>query len=177
MIINILIFTVLAIAMILSLIASVWMLVEAFRVHIFWGLALIFFPVLGIVFLILHWEAVKKPFFLNLLATLILMILFVVSWQRNSAASPLEVPAVEQSSSFSLSGTIEEFKQAAVERKARAEIANRGFQGRRLDDVERELGIPQGKIMYDGLVEYKYTDRGLTLISTNGVTVTDEIRQ
>lgn len=175
MIMQILILVLLALAGIASLVGGIWFLIAAFRVHILWGLALLVFPVLSFVFLLLHWEDVKKPFFLNLCSISLLLLVFFLSWNLGGDAAATETPA--ELPAFSLTEKITEIKQNAERRKAREAIAARGFLGRTLEDVEQELGPPHGKITRDNLVEYQYIDRGLTLISSNGVTVTDEIRR
>ncbi|MDD2237220.1 MAG: hypothetical protein PHG65_08460 [Kiritimatiellae bacterium] len=175
MILQILIFILLAVAVLGSTVAGIWFLIEAFRVHILWGLALLVFPVLGAVFLFLHWDDVRKPFLLNMIAVSLFLAAFALTlYGGNSAENAQSGP---ETPSFSISEKIAEIKQASVERKAREAIATRGFMGRTLDDVEQELGPPQARMTRDNLVEYQYTDRGLTLISSNGITVTDEIRR
>ena len=41
-------------------------LVAAFRKSLLWGLAVLFLPVVPLVFLIIEWERAKRPFFLEL---------------------------------------------------------------------------------------------------------------
>ena len=177
MIISILVYVLLAVAVVVSTIAGIWLLIEAFRVHVLWGLALIFFPILGIVFVIMHWDTARKPFLLNLLSLLIFLAAFLPALFRNIPAAASDSPAAPAAESLSPAKIIADVKQAATDRKARAEIAARGFLGKSLADVELEFGPPQGKLTADGVTEYRYTSRGLILISTNGLTVTDEIRQ
>ncbi len=176
MIMQILVFILMAVAVSASAVAGIWFLIEAFRVHILWGLALLVFPVLGAVFLFLHWDEVKKPFLLNMIAVSLFLAAFALTLY-GGGNSPENGEGTTGMPSFSLSEKITEIKQASTERKAREAIASRGFMGRTLADVEQELGPPQARMTRDSLTEYQYTDRGLTLISSNGKTVTDEIRK
>ncbi|MCM8537077.1 MAG: hypothetical protein NE334_14150 [Lentisphaeraceae bacterium] len=48
--------------------AGLWMLFEAFKESILWGLACLFLPFAGLLFLVLHWQVAKAPFLLGLLA-------------------------------------------------------------------------------------------------------------
>jgi hypothetical protein len=65
---------VLAIAgLITALIGWIWFLVAAFRESILWGLACLFLPIVSLIFLILHWNEAKRPFFVQLLAMALLI--------------------------------------------------------------------------------------------------------
>ncbi|WP_339137893.1 MAG: excalibur calcium-binding domain-containing protein [Candidatus Electrothrix sp. GW3-4] len=46
----------------LVLIGSLWFIIAAFRVHIFWGLGCLLLPLVPLFFLFLHWRAAAKPF-------------------------------------------------------------------------------------------------------------------
>jgi len=51
----------------LSLAGSVWFLVAAFKESVFWGIALLLFPLTSLFFLIIHWREAGKPFALSCL--------------------------------------------------------------------------------------------------------------
>ena len=53
---------------IIALVYSVLFLVEAFKVHVGWGLGCIFVPFVSLIFLIMHWDVAKRPFLRSLLA-------------------------------------------------------------------------------------------------------------
>ncbi len=53
-----------------SVIASIWLLIEAFGQGILWGLGIIFLPFVAFIFLIVHWDNAKRPFFLQLMSAL-----------------------------------------------------------------------------------------------------------
>ena len=46
--------------------SSVWFLVGAFRVGIWWGLGCFFLAPVNLVFIIMHWRVAKRPFLINL---------------------------------------------------------------------------------------------------------------
>ncbi len=50
---------------ILMIIGGVWLLVEAFKESILWGLGSIFIPFVGLVFAIMHWSECKVPFLIH----------------------------------------------------------------------------------------------------------------
>jgi hypothetical protein len=50
----------------LMLIGALLFILEAFREGILWGLAVIFLPVVPLIFLIVHWGRAKGPFFIQL---------------------------------------------------------------------------------------------------------------
>lgn len=58
-------------------VASIWLLVEAFKVHILWGLGSIFVPFVSIVFVVMHWGKAKKPFLISLAAGVVMAIAMV----------------------------------------------------------------------------------------------------
>ena len=55
------------IGLIIFVIGGLWLLVVTFQTSIIWGIASIIFPVLTIVFLVMHWDKGKKPFFYQLI--------------------------------------------------------------------------------------------------------------
>jgi len=55
-------------------VAGIWLLVEAFKVSVLWGLGSIFIPFVSLIFVILHWGQAKKPFLISVGATVVMMI-------------------------------------------------------------------------------------------------------
>lgn len=51
----------------ISVVCGIWLLVIAFTTHILWGLAYLFVPFAGLVFVIMHWSKAAKPFLINML--------------------------------------------------------------------------------------------------------------
>ena len=50
----------------LMLVGSVFFIIAAFRESILWGLAVMFLPIVPLIFLIVHWHRAKGPFFIQL---------------------------------------------------------------------------------------------------------------
>jgi hypothetical protein len=50
----------------LLLLGGLFFIVAAFRESILWGLAVLFLPVVPLIFLVLHWQRAKGPFFIQL---------------------------------------------------------------------------------------------------------------
>lgn len=169
-------------ALILCAIASIWFLVVAFKENVLWGLAILFLPIAGLIFLIIYWEDVRLPFLLNLIGCILMaMAIFgglsmtpreLLAGSTTSANQP-EAP---KEPSFSFTELKEKMTKKSREKEFKKKTANRGYTGRPLAEVERELGPPQGKISKtDGSTYYYYSN--LELISSNGITVTDEIHR
>ncbi|MCK5834976.1 MAG: hypothetical protein KAG98_04525 [Lentisphaeria bacterium] len=56
------------VGLLIAIVYSILFLVEAFKVHVGWGLGCMFLPIVPLVFLILHWDVAKRPFLRSLLA-------------------------------------------------------------------------------------------------------------
>ena len=174
MILTILAITILAIAALFSLIAGIWFLVVAFKEHILWGLAVIFLPLAALIFLIMHWEEAKRPFLLNLLS-IILIILGAVTFSKTQVAAP---GATNSSSTteFSIHTLTEKINMPSFEKTENRDPPARGYIGMSLTEIQQHLGPPNGILQKDnGTTTYLYDD--LTLLSTNGTTITDEIHK
>ncbi len=52
---------------------GIWFIVETFRSGILWGLACLFIPFVGLIWLITHWENGKAPFGTYLLGFLLML--------------------------------------------------------------------------------------------------------
>lgn len=63
---------------IISVIGGIWFLVVAFRQTVWWGLGSIFIPFVALIFLIMHWSDAKKPFFVSLLGTVIMVVIAIL---------------------------------------------------------------------------------------------------
>lgn len=68
----VLILVLLAIGALLSFVANIWLLVQAFRVSLLWGLAYLFLPFAGLVFLVVHWQEARRPFLVGLAGMLVM---------------------------------------------------------------------------------------------------------
>jgi hypothetical protein len=47
---------------VVSIVAGIWLLVIAFKTSILWGLGSLIVPLVGLIFVFMHWEAAKYPF-------------------------------------------------------------------------------------------------------------------
>ncbi len=52
----------------IALVYGIILLVKAFQVSIWWGLAYLLIPFAALVFIVVHWEVAKKPFLMSLLS-------------------------------------------------------------------------------------------------------------
>lgn len=50
----------------LLLLGGLFFIIAAFRESILWGLAVLFLPIVPLIFLVLHWQRAKGPFFIQL---------------------------------------------------------------------------------------------------------------
>ncbi len=60
---------VVVVTLLVLVVASIWLLVQAFAEHFLWGLAVLFIPMAYVVFAALNWEKSGRPFLLGLAAT------------------------------------------------------------------------------------------------------------
>ncbi len=170
-------------AFILSMVASIWFIVSAFRAHVLWGVAVLLFPIAGFAFLVTHWEDVRLPFLMNLLALgLFVAALFALPSASGKETSSTEGTTVqhsatsEEDSFFPFNKLKNLMGKESLKATVKATDGQRGYTGRTLKDVKEELGDPQGVIAKtDGDTRYYYPN--LELISTNGLTVTGEIHR
>jgi hypothetical protein len=62
--------------------AYVWMVIAAFRVDLPWGLLVVFVPIImPLMFLLVHWEAARKPFFCGLAGLVALVPAVAMNWE------------------------------------------------------------------------------------------------
>ncbi|MFA5508165.1 MAG: hypothetical protein WC423_22265 [Vulcanimicrobiota bacterium] len=47
-------------------VGGLWILIEAFKTSILWGLGSLFIPFVSLIWLVLHWDRGGKPFFIQL---------------------------------------------------------------------------------------------------------------
>lgn len=51
---------------ILMVIGGIWLVIEAFRESVLWGLGVLLIPIVGLIFVVLHWDVAGKPFLIQL---------------------------------------------------------------------------------------------------------------
>ena len=52
----------------IALVYGIILLIKAFQVSIWWGLAYLLIPFAALVFIIVHWDVAKKPFLMSLIS-------------------------------------------------------------------------------------------------------------
>ena len=57
-----------------SIIGGIMLLIVAFKESILWGLGCIFIPFVALIFIVMHWEQSKKPFFIELAGAVLVII-------------------------------------------------------------------------------------------------------
>jgi hypothetical protein len=57
-----------------SIVGGIMLLVVAFKESILWGLGCIFIPFVALIFIVMHWEQSKKPFFIELAGAVLVII-------------------------------------------------------------------------------------------------------
>ena len=63
------------------IVGGIWFLVAAFRESVLWGLACLFIPIVSLFFLIVHWPEAKRPFFLQLVAFVMILVAVIINPQ------------------------------------------------------------------------------------------------
>ncbi|TGD70284.1 hypothetical protein E4634_21225 [Mangrovimicrobium sediminis] len=61
----------------ICLIGGIGLLIAAFRVGVFWGICCLLIAPASILFIVMHWQDAKNPFFLQLIGVVILLIVAV----------------------------------------------------------------------------------------------------
>jgi hypothetical protein len=62
---------ILVVGLIIMLVGGIWILVNAFKTSIWWGLGSLFVPFVSLIFVIMNWQDNKKPFFISLIGAAI----------------------------------------------------------------------------------------------------------
>ena len=81
----------LVLGMIIGLIGSIMFLIAAFRESVLWGLGCLIISPISLVFLIMHWQAAKKPFLISLLAIPLIVLAFVFGLLGGDGSVTVEV--------------------------------------------------------------------------------------
>ncbi len=58
-------FAIQVIGLIIMIIGGLWLLIEGFQESIIWGIAMICFNIISLLFVILYWERAKYPFLIQ----------------------------------------------------------------------------------------------------------------
>jgi hypothetical protein len=62
------------VGIIVLIVGSIMFLIAAFKEHILWGLGSLFVPFVSLVFLIMHWSVAKKPFLIQIIGAVLMII-------------------------------------------------------------------------------------------------------
>jgi hypothetical protein len=62
------------IGLVVMLIGGIGSLIAAFSTSIWWGVACLVFAPASLIFLVVHWDVAKNPFFLQLIGLVIILI-------------------------------------------------------------------------------------------------------
>jgi uncharacterized membrane protein len=62
------------VGVIIGVVGGVWLLIEAFKQSIWWGLGCFFISIVSLIFVIVHFEVAKKPFFVSLAGTVLIIL-------------------------------------------------------------------------------------------------------
>ncbi|MBI3986355.1 MAG: hypothetical protein HY343_05520 [Lentisphaerae bacterium] len=176
--------------------ACIFMIVAAFRVHIGWGLAVLFLgPIAGFIFLVTHWTEGKNAFWLWVLGNIMMFAavyllpfseleklrgfdpqpesqnesaLPVPSFMRESAAT------VETEASPPAAKEGESWwgkKKASTENATASDAPASGarYVGMQVDAVLKQLGKPRAEMTVGKQKVFQYP--GLELISEDGITI------
>jgi hypothetical protein len=62
------------VGLIISLVGGIWILVNAFKTSIWWGLGSLFVPFVSLIFVIMNWQQNKKPFLISVAGAVVILI-------------------------------------------------------------------------------------------------------
>lgn len=65
------------IGVLMMIVGGIWLLVVQFQTSIGWGIGSLVLPVVGLVFVFMHWEVSKKPFLWQVAGIVLMMIGFM----------------------------------------------------------------------------------------------------
>ncbi|MBN1556662.1 MAG: hypothetical protein JW951_00790 [Lentisphaerae bacterium] len=175
-------------------VGSLWFVINAFRVSIWWGIAVLFLPFAALFFLISNWYDAKRPFLLQLLGTVMVIFGMAMAFNAGARSLPGGMAALEKRLQEELAkqqegggpaldlealkvlteqaGAPPSRDGAPSERQLRnlRDIRKVDWVGMPLPEVRARLGPPKAEIEADGTVLYFYP--GLELESEDGAVVT-----
>lgn len=179
------VFILLGIGFLIMLIGNIMFLVAGFRMHVGWGLALLFLPFAGLLFLILHWDEAKRPFLIGLLGFLLSGMGWALGITQGVTAGGSGGAPPAMAKALQMQMQAQKMRQAqnrphavrssgggsAPAAPARAEGE---YVGMTLVKIKEKLGEPDAKMSYGGLTTYTYYDAGVELVSRDGVMVSTQ---
>ena len=64
---------------IIGAVGGIWILVKAFQESIWWGLGSLFVPIVGLIFVLTHWQEAGKPFLIQLGGSALMVVGYLLS--------------------------------------------------------------------------------------------------
>jgi hypothetical protein len=58
----------------LAIVGGIWLLVVTFKISILWGIGSLLLPLVSLIFVIMNWQATKKPFLIQLAGVALVVI-------------------------------------------------------------------------------------------------------
>jgi len=160
----------------LGFIGGILFLVAAFRESVLWGVAVLFIPFAGMVFLFKYWDEAKRAILLQVLGFLVAVAGMTLGAKTGKAkmggmAAMMDaklpgLDATELEAMMTETSLTPEKPPGKVGAPVDAESS---FVGRALLDIRNELGPPKGTITARGTTTVFYA--GLELVSDDGETV------
>jgi hypothetical protein len=150
---------VIAAGLLLAIIAFIWLIVRAFRERVLWGLGLIVFPPLGLVFIWRHFRKSVGPFCLIMLALLVIGAPYGVSYyERHFVPLKPYEQVVDGQLRITLTGlkdfdyaTLRDKPQTVVLQMANADVDDHTLENLKGMDHLGELDISGTRVSDEGL--------------------------
>ncbi len=58
----------------IAMLSYLWLIVEGFKEHVLWGIGILLVPFVPLIFTIMHWQRAKKPFLINVVSTILIVV-------------------------------------------------------------------------------------------------------
>ena len=62
------------VGIVVAAIGGIMILIQAFRTSVLWGLGTLFVPLVGLIFVFMHWQETKKAFLINVIGTAVMIL-------------------------------------------------------------------------------------------------------
>lgn len=166
-----------ALGSLLATVASILFIVAGFTVSVGWGLAVLFLPGSGLIFLFAHWEDAKKAFKIHLLGILLIFTgavlcyrgmqmgeanAFLATWIRQIVPEGTELPIQMPEPEINRS-------TPPVAAETTPEDADY-LVGQTLEEVKERFGFPKARLSTGGMTIYQYEHMEFEA-DTNGVVI------
>jgi len=69
----------LIVGVIVAVVGSIGLIIAAFHESVLWGLGVLVIPIVGLIFVALHWQETKKPFLTNLAGLALIVVSAILS--------------------------------------------------------------------------------------------------